>query len=30
MKQWIMDISAGIVLSGFVSVVTLWMMVAGA
>ncbi len=29
MKQVIMDISAGIVLSGFIVVMTIWMMVLG-
>lgn len=29
MKQLVMDLSSGIVMAGFVSVVTVWMMVLG-
>ncbi len=29
MKQLVMDISAGIVMAGFVSMMTIWMMVIG-
>ncbi len=29
MKQLVMDISAGMVMAGFVSIVTVWMMVLG-
>jgi len=29
MKQLVMDISTGIVMAGFVSVMTIWMMVLG-
>lgn len=30
MKQLVMDVSAGIIMAGFVSIVTIWMMVIGA
>ncbi len=29
MKQLVMDISAGIIMAGFVSMMTIWMMVIG-
>jgi len=29
MKQLVMDISSGIIMAGFVSVVTIWMMIIG-
>ena len=29
MKQLVMDISAGMIMAGFVSVMTIWMMVLG-
>ncbi len=29
MKQLVMDISAGMIMAGFVSVMTIWMMVIG-